>query len=91
MEPGGLPAEKGVDERWTLEGVEVPHDLTLVAAPLRLAGQERPLAVLISETRASDSRLHKFILMPAGTPPPKPPPPPPEPTHPPVPKHAFMM
>ena len=59
-----------MDERWVLEGVESPHDLALVAAPLRLAGQERPLAVLVSETRNSGSQLHKFILMPEGTSPP---------------------
>lgn len=56
----------GIDEKWTLDGVNAPHDLTVIAAPLRLAGSERPLAVLIGETQASDSHLHKFILMPSG-------------------------
>ena len=51
---------------WRLEGVEAPHDVALVAAPLRLAGRERPLAVLVGETRPSGSRLHKFLLLPPG-------------------------
>ena len=59
-------AGDGVDQRWELEGVEAPHDLTIIAAPIRLAGSDRPLAVLVGETRQSDSRLHKFILLPSG-------------------------
>lgn len=52
---------------WKLEGVDAPHDLALVAAPLRLATAERPLAVLVAETRPKDSKLHKFILLPKGS------------------------
>lgn len=57
---------QGVDESWPLLGVEAPHDLALMAAPARMAGTERPLAVLIGETRPSGSKLQKFILVPAG-------------------------
>ncbi len=49
-----------------LAGVQAPHDLAVVAAPVRLAGSKRPVAVLVAETRASGSRLHKFILLPQG-------------------------
>ena len=59
-------ADQGAEGRWKLEGVETPHDLAIVAAPVRLAGSERPLAVLVSETRMSGSKLHKFILLPDG-------------------------
>jgi len=52
-----------------LPGVKAPHDLAVVAAPMRLAGTERPVAVLVAETRESGSRLHKFILLPQGAPP----------------------
>ena len=47
-------------------GVQAPHDLAVLAAPVRLAGKERPVAVLVAETRSSGSRLHKFILLPQG-------------------------
>eukprot|EP00884_Botryococcus_braunii_P000484 jgi/Botrbrau1/10436/Bobra.0133s0043.1 len=60
-QPGG-----GVEAAWKAEGVEAPHDLALVAAPIRLAVADRPLAVLIGETRPKGSLLHKFILLPAG-------------------------
>lgn len=63
---GSCNAGQGVEEAWTLEGVESPHDLAVVAAPVRLAIAERPLAVLVGETRASGSKLHKFVIMPAG-------------------------
>lgn len=56
--PGGV---------WRLEGVQAPHDLALVAAPVRLAGQERPVAVIVGESRPSGSRLLKFLLLPAGS------------------------
>ena len=47
--------------------MRAPHDLAAIASPVRLAGKERPLALLIAETwEASDSRLHKFILLPQG-------------------------
>lgn len=59
-------AGQGVEESWGLEGVDAPHDLAVVAAPVRLAGADRPLALLVGETRPSGSRLHKFILVPAG-------------------------
>ena len=36
---------------------------------MRLAGNERPLAVLVGETRPSGSQIHKFIVMPEGAPP----------------------
>ncbi len=61
-------AGNGIDQKWELEGVEAPHDLAVIAAPVRLAGSDRPLAVLIGETRQSGSLLHKFILLPQGTP-----------------------
>ena len=51
---------------WQLEGAQAPHDMALVAAPLRLAGRERPLAVLVAETRESGSRLLKYLLLPPG-------------------------
>jgi hypothetical protein len=48
-------------------GVKAPHDMAVVASPVRLAGKERPLALLIAETaEAGSSRLHKFILLPQG-------------------------
>ena len=58
-----------MDQRWTLEGVEAPHDLTVIAAPIRWAGSERPLAFLVGETRLSGSQLHKFVLKAEGMPP----------------------
>jgi hypothetical protein len=51
-----------------LEGVDVPHDLTISSAPLRITGSgERMLAVYVAETRAAGSRLHKLILLHRGT------------------------
>ena len=35
-----------------------------MASPLRLAGRDRPLAVLIAETAATGSRLQKFVVLP---------------------------
>ena len=64
MNPGAGPA--GVGQVMALPGVQAPHDLAVLAAPVRLAGKERPVAVLVAETRASGSRLHKFILLPQG-------------------------
>lgn len=61
-----LLAGNGVDQKWELEGVEAPHDLSIIAAPIRLSGSDRPLAVLVGETRQSGSRLHKYILLPNG-------------------------
>ncbi len=56
-----------VGAAWEVPGVRAPHDLAAIASPVRLAGKERPLALLIAETwEASDSRLHKFILLPQG-------------------------
>ena len=50
-----------------MPGVRAPHDMVVVASPVRLAGKERPLALLIAETaEAGSSRLHKFILLPQG-------------------------
>lgn len=51
---------------WQLPGVVAPHDMAVVASPVRLAGSERPVAVLVAETRPAGSRLHKFILLPEG-------------------------
>ena len=51
---------------WELPGVAAPHDMAVVASPVRLAGKERPVALLVAETRPSGSRLHKFILLPEG-------------------------
>ena len=51
---------------WELPGVSEPHDMALVASPVRLAGAERPIAILVGETRPQGSRLHKFILLPEG-------------------------
>lgn len=59
--PGGL------DQVWDLPGVEVPHDLEVVAAPVWSgAGRQRPVALMVTETRMQDSRLLKFILLPDG-------------------------
>ena len=56
-----------VGAAWQVPGVRAPHDLAAIASPVRLAGKERPLALLVAETwEASDSRLHKFILLPQG-------------------------
>lgn len=50
-----------------MPGVRAPHDMAVVASPVRLAGKERPMALLIAETaEAGSSRLHKFILLPQG-------------------------
>ncbi len=58
-----------VGAAWAVPGVHAPHDMVAVASPVRLAGKERPLALLIAETwEAGNSRLHKFILLPEGTP-----------------------
>ena len=47
--------------------MHAPHDMAVVASPVRLAGKERPLALLVAETwEASNSQLHKFILLPEG-------------------------
>lgn len=47
--------------------MHAPHDMVVVASPVRLAGKERPLALLVAETwEAGNSRLHKFILLPEG-------------------------
>ena len=62
----GWAGPAGVGQAVALAGVEAPHDLAVVAAPVRLAGSERPVAVLVAETRASGSRLHKFFLLPQG-------------------------
>ena len=51
---------------WELPGVDEPHDMAIVASPVRLAGAERPIAILVGETRPKESRLHKFILLPEG-------------------------
>ncbi len=51
---------------WELPGVDEPHDMAVTASPVRLAGAERPIAVLVGETRPAGSRLHKFILLPEG-------------------------
>ena len=56
-----------VGAAWEVPGVRAPHDMAVVASPVRLAGKERPLALLIAETaEAGSSRLHKFILLPEG-------------------------
>ena len=56
-----------VGAAWEAPGVRAPHDMAVVASPVRLAGKERPLALLIAETaEAGSSRLHKFILLPEG-------------------------
>ena len=64
------PAVDGRRGQWDLPDVKAPHSLTLTAAPMRLAEKNRPLALLVGETQPQDSRLHKFILVPAGTNPP---------------------
>ncbi|KAK9800913.1 hypothetical protein WJX73_010392 [Symbiochloris irregularis] len=52
---------------WQLQGAQAPHDFALVAAPVRLAGRERPLAVVVAESRPQGSRLLKYLLMPPGS------------------------
>ncbi len=54
---------------WSVPDVQAPHDMAVIAAPMRLAGKERPVALLIGETRPSGSRLQKYILLPEGGPP----------------------
>lgn len=54
---------------WPVPDVQAPHDMAVIAAPMRLAGKERPVALLIGETRPSSSRLQKYILLPEGVPP----------------------
>ena len=51
---------------WPVPDVASPHDMAVVASPVRLAGKERPIALLIAETRQSGSRLQKYILLPEG-------------------------
>ena len=64
---GVVSAVGRVGAAWEVPGVRAPHDLAAIASPVRLAGKERPLALLIAETwEVSDSRLHKFILLPQG-------------------------
>lgn len=53
---------------WAVPEVQAPHDMAVVAAPMRLAGKERPIALLIGETRPTESRLQKYILLPEGGP-----------------------
>ena len=56
-----------VINEWPLEGVDVPHDLTISSAPLRITGSgERMLAVYVAETRTAGSQLHKLILLHRG-------------------------
>lgn len=61
-----LHAGNGIDQKWEIEGANAPHDLAILAAPVRLAGSDRPLAVIVGETRQSDSHLQKYILLPYG-------------------------
>ena len=61
-----LHAGNGIDQKWEIEGANAPHDLAILAAPVRLAGSDRPLAVVVGETRQSDSHLQKYILLPYG-------------------------
>ncbi|BDA41933.1 probable peptidyl-glycine alpha-amidating monooxygenase [Coccomyxa sp. Obi] len=51
---------------WAVPDVQAPHDMAVIAAPVRLAGKERPIALLIGETRPSGSRLQKYIVLPEG-------------------------
>ncbi|KAK9908849.1 hypothetical protein WJX75_003782 [Coccomyxa subellipsoidea] len=53
-----------VTAAWPVPDVQAPHDMAVIAAPMRLAGKERPVALLIGETRPSSSRLQKYILLP---------------------------
>eukprot|EP00887_Chlorella_sp_A99_P001399 scaffold8.g1399.t1 len=57
---------------WDVPGVEAPHDLALVPAPLSFTGAgERLLAVLVAETRDKGrSLLHKLVFAPRGFKPP---------------------
>ena len=66
--PTSLPvgAAGKVAAAWAVPGVEAPHDMAVIAAPVRLAGKERPIALLIGETRPSGSRLQKYIVLPQG-------------------------
>ena len=61
-----ISAGQGMEAAWKLEGVKQPHDLAVVAGPVRLMGSEHPLAVLVTDTRETGSQLHKFILWPEG-------------------------
>ena len=64
--PHAEPAAGGNRGQWELPGVKAPHSLTVTAGPMRLADTARPVAVLVGETQPQGSRLHKFIILPAG-------------------------
>ena len=50
-------------EVYELEGVNAPHDFTIVPAPLELTGPgERLVAVVVAETASKGSKLRKFVL-----------------------------
>ncbi|KAK9814322.1 hypothetical protein WJX72_004044 [[Myrmecia] bisecta] len=60
--------EDGVETAWLIEGVQAPHAIAITAAPVHYAGtHERPLALFVSETLPSGSRLVKYTLLPEGS------------------------
>ena len=61
------PPHQTVRTVWPLPGVVAPHDAAIVAAPLRLAGADRPMALLVAEARPDGGgAIKKFILLPDG-------------------------
>ena len=56
-----------MEASWDLPGCQAPHDFAVVAAPMRYAGADRPLAVVVAESRADGGgALKKFVLLPGG-------------------------
>ena len=61
---GGGSGE-AVEAAWELPGSEAPHDWALVAGPPRLADAERPLALLVAESRGDGSggAVKKYVFL----------------------------
>lgn len=56
-----------IDNSWELEGLNSPHDMALLAAPMELSGPgDRMVSLLVAETAPSGSTIRKFIIVPKG-------------------------
>lgn len=56
-----------IENSWELEGLNSPHDMALLAAPIELNGTgDRMLSVLVAETAPTGSSIRKFIIVPKG-------------------------
>jgi len=56
-----------IENAWKLEGLDAPHDMEIVPAPLAVtAAGERLLSVLVAETAPSGSTVKKFVISPDG-------------------------